>query len=350
MSVAPPGFTPWQVFDDPANHGGVYSEDSVVAIHPSHVAAEEALQKLQRAGFSITERTRDSSCSPTDELGASRSKLGDALTEPSAFDFGTFQRFGPVVWAGALAVLLTLRGSAEAIRPAIDPKADAVLKRMGAYLAQTPFFSVTADVWQDSDLASGQRIQSNRTVDLQVRRPDRFHAEVHSARRNRGFYYDGTSLTLINRAQHFHGSVDAPPTLDAALDLANERFGIALPLEDLFVSDPYRSAMGKTISGIDLGPVTVQGVPCEHLAFSRGIVDWQIWVELGATPVPRRMVITYRDESGSPEYTATLSGWDFQTKLPDSVFVFEAPAGSTKISVAEIRSRSEARKNSRSSK
>ncbi len=321
----------------------MYSEDSVVAIHPSHVAAEEALQKLQRAGFRIQEP-------PIDATGGSCSDAGDPMTDTHGIDGDSLLRFGPIVWAGALAVLLTLRGSAETSTPAIDPKADAVLKRMGAYLAQTPFFSVTAEVWQDSDLASGQRIQSNRTVELQVRRPDRFHAEVHSARRNRGLFYDGSSLTLINRAQNFYGNVSAPGTLDAALDLANERFGIALPLEDLFVSDPYRSAMGKTISGIDLGPVTVQGVPCEHLAFSRGVVDWQIWIELGATPVPRRMVITYRDESGSPEYTATLSGWDFQTKLPDSVFVFEAPAGSTKISVAEIISRSEARKNSRSSK
>ena len=318
-------------------------EDSVVAIYPTHIAAEEALEKLQRAGFSIREPSIETA-------GLSCSTVRDRTTDAHLIDHDSLQRFRPIVWAGALAVILTLRGSAETSKPAIDPKADAVLKRMGTYLEHAPFFSVTAEVWQDSDLASGQRIQSTRTVDLQVRRPDRFHAEVHSARRNRGIYYDGTSMTLINRVQHFHGSVEAPPTLDAALDLANERFGIALPLEDLFVSDPYRNAIGKTISGIDLGAVTVQGVPCEHLAFSRGIVDWQIWVELGATPVPRRMVITYRDESGSPEYTATLSGWDFQTRLPDSVFVFEAPPGSTKISVAEIRSRNEAHKNVRSSK
>jgi hypothetical protein len=89
----------------------------------------------------------------------------------------------------------------------------------------------------------------------------------------------------------------------------------------------------------------VLGVPCEHLAFSLGTVDWQIWIEQGARPVPRKIVITYKDEEGTPEYAAILSNWDFQTALPDALFQFEPPAGTTKISVAEIKIENESRKN-----
>ncbi|MGD1020009.1 MAG: DUF2092 domain-containing protein [Verrucomicrobiia bacterium] len=222
-------------------------------------------------------------------------------------------------------------------KPAIDAQADQLLRRMGDYLAQAQFFSVSAEVWQDLQLASGQRVQAGRTVEVQVRRPNRLHAEVRSTRRNRGLYYDGKSITLFNRVQNFYGSIPAPATLDEALDLASERFGIAMPLEDLIVSDPYQSAIHKAISGTDLGPVTVLGVPCEHLAFSQGMVDWQIWIEDGARPVPRKFVITYKDEAGSPQYTAIFSNWDFETKLPDFLFNFEPPSGAAKISVAEIK-------------
>ena len=197
---------------------------------------------------------------------------------------------------------------------------------------------------QDRQLASGQQVQAGRTIDLQVRRPNRFHTEVRSTRRNRALYYDGKSITLLNRVQEFYGSIPAPPTLDEALDIACERFGITMPLEDLMVSDPYRNAMSNVVSGIDIGPVTVLGVPCEHLAFSRGAVDWQIWIEQGARPVPRKIVITYKDEEGTPGYTAILSNWDFQTALPEFLFVFEPPHGATKIDVAEIKSENQARK------
>jgi hypothetical protein len=173
---------------------------------------------------------------------------------------------------------------------------------------------------------------------LQVRRPDRFHAEVHSTRRNRALFYDGKSITLLNRVHNFYGSIPAPASLDEALDTASERFGITLPLEDLIVSDPYASAIQKVVSGSDLGPVTVLGVPCEHLAFSQDVIDWQIWIEDGVKPVPRKLVITYKDEDGSPQYTAIFSDWDFQTKLPDFLFTFEPPAGASKVNVAEIKS------------
>jgi hypothetical protein len=229
-------------------------------------------------------------------------------------------------------------------KPAIDAHADELLRRMGDYLAQAQFFSVNAEIWQDVQLASGQRAQAGRTVDLQVRRPNRFHAEVRSTRRNRGLYYDGKTITLLNRVENFYGSIPAPGALDEALDVACERFGITMPLEDLIVSDPYQNAIRKAVSGTDLGPVTVLGVPCEHLAFSQGMVDWQIWIEAGAKPVPRKIVITYKDEDGAPQYTAIFSNWDFETKLPDFLFNFEPPSGAAKISVQEIKAENQTQK------
>lgn len=248
--------------------------------------------------------------------------------------------------AVALGVGVGLTAAAAPASPAnaaIDPGADAMLQRMSEALGRTKFFSVNAEIWQDLDLPSGQRVQAGRTVELQVRRPNRFRAEVRSPRRNRGLYYDGNTFSLIDRARNYYGSMAAPATLDEALDVATERFGIAFPLEDLIVSDPYHSALRKVVSGADLGPVTVLGVPCEHLAFSQDTIDWQIWIELGTVPVPRKLVITYKDEAGSPQYTAILSHWDFKTALPDSVFQFHPPMTAVKIGVAEIKAKVEAR-------
>lgn len=246
--------------------------------------------------------------------------------------------------ACALSGLMALTVSAEDNKAAVDPRADELLKRMGDYLGQAQFFSVGAEVWQDVQLSSGQRVQAGRTIDLQVRRPNRLRAEVHSTRRNRELVYDGNAITLFNRVQNFYGSVHASGSLDEAMDVASERFGITMPLEDFIRSDPHKDLMQKATSGADIGPVTVMGVPCEHLAFTQDNIDWQVWIENGARPVPRKFVITYKDEPESPQYTAIFSNWDFTTKLPDFVFKFEPPAGASKIKVKEMKAENEARK------
>jgi hypothetical protein len=253
-------------------------------------------------------------------------------------------RLGLGLAAGALAGLMTLSVCAAEAKPAVEPQADEWLKRMGDYLGQAPFFSVSAEIWQDMQLSSGQRVQAGRTIELQVRRPNRLRAEVHSTRHNRELIYDGKAITLFNRAQNFYGTAHASGSLDEAMDVASERFGIAMPLEDFLRSDPHKDLLQKATSGVDVGPVTVLGVPCEHLVFTQDNIDWQVWIESGARPVPLKFVITYKDEPDSPQFTAIFSNWDFLTKLPDFVFQFEPPAGAAKIKVKEIKAENQARK------
>jgi hypothetical protein len=247
------------------------------------------------------------------------------------------KRLGLVLAASLVLGLMASSAPAADDKPAIEPRADELLKRMGDFLGQAPFFSVNAEVWQDVDLSTGQRVQTDRTVTLQVRRPNRLHAEVHSTRRNRELLYDGDNITLFNRAQNFYGTVHTSGSLDEAMDEASERFGIAIPLEDFLRSDPHKDFLAKATSGSDIGPVTVMGVPCEHLVFSQENIDWQVWIEDGAVPAPRKFVITYKDEPDSPQFTAIFSDWDFTTKLPDYLFKFDPPAGAAKIRVAEMK-------------
>src|SRR5215469_1074431 len=227
-----------------------------------------------------------------------------------------------VLLAGSLQAFSTYSLCGAEAKAAIDPKADEQLKRMSDYLAQARFFSVNAEIWQDLDLSSGQRVQAGRTIQFQVRRPDRLHVHVQSTKRNHDVFYDAGHITLLNRAQNFYGSIHTSAELDAAMDAASERFGIAMPLDDILRSNPSSDLLEKVHFGIYIGPVEVMGVPCEHLAFSQDNIDWQLWIESGPKPVPRKFVITYKDEAGSPQFTAVFSNWDFVTTLPDFVFKF----------------------------
>ena len=250
-------------------------------------------------------------------------------------------RLGQALSACLVAGVIVLSASAADDKPAVDPRADELIKRMGDYLGQARFFSVHAEIWQDLELSSGQRVQAGRTIDLNVRRPNRLHTAVHSPRRDREMFYDGNEIILFNRLQNFYGTVKSPGSLDEAMDLASERFGMAMPLEDFLRSDPHKDLLQKAVSGSDIGPSTVLGCACEHLAFTQNDIDWQVWIEKGPRPVPRKFVITYKDESDSPQYTAIFSNWDFATELPDFVFKFEPPANASKIKVKEIRAQNQ---------
>jgi hypothetical protein len=60
-------------------------------------------------------------------------------------------------------------------------------------------------------------------------------------------------------------------------------------------------------------------------------IDWQIWVEEGDRPLPRKVTITYKRLPGSPQFTAVISDWDFSPMLAEDFFTFRPPDGSSRI-------------------
>ena len=154
--------------------------------------------------------------------------------------------------AFALSGLIAFSVSASDEKPTVDPRADELIKRMGEFLGQAKFFSVSAEVWQDAQLPSGQRVQAGRNIEVQVRRPDRYHSELRSTRHHRELFFDGSDLTLLNRADNFYGTIPAKGSLDDVMDIASEQFGITMSFEDFIRSDPHKDLLRKVTSGSDI--------------------------------------------------------------------------------------------------
>src|SRR5689334_21833517 len=103
---------------------------------------------------------------------------------------GHFGFTNPCILAAALLSFRALGADAPPSNT-VEPRADEMLQRMSDCLTKAKSFSVKAEIWQDVDLSSGQRVQAGRAIDLQVRRPNRLRADVHSTRRSRQLVYDG---------------------------------------------------------------------------------------------------------------------------------------------------------------
>ena len=82
----------------------------------------------------------------------------------------------------------------------------------------------------------------------------------------------------------------------------------------------YARLMGDVQRGVYLGIHEAAGVPCHHLSFEQATIDWQIWIDAGTDPLPRKLVITYKTEDEVPQYAVTIRKWNLQAKLPDTLF------------------------------
>jgi hypothetical protein len=221
---------------------------------------------------------------------------------------------------------------AKANAPDIEPKAGEVLRQMCDYLKNLQQFSVQGEITEDARLTSGQRIQYGRSVEVAVRRPDRFQAESVGDTDNRQLVYDGKTITLMDRTKNLYATIAAPPEIDAALEHGVQAFNLRAPLADLIYTKAYENLTAGVISGFYVGLSKVQGVPCHHLAFKQKDIDWQVWVEDSPTPVPRKFLITDKTAQGL-QFTAVFTKWNTSPQFAESLFTFVAPDKAEKIDI-----------------
>ncbi len=213
----------------------------------------------------------------------------------------------------------------------VAPRAQEVLRSACQYLAEAPYFGLSAEISREHLGDDGEKLQFTRQAEMQVKRPARLHAEIHSPHSARGFWFDGKTLSILDRQHNFFSSAAVPGNLDSALDAAREQFGVDLPLIDLAVGDPFKNATAKVRKGIYLGLSPALGYTCHHLAFVQDNIDWQVWIQDGPQPLIRKFVITQKNEPGAPEFTALITKWDLTDRIADSDFVFEPPTGARKV-------------------
>jgi hypothetical protein len=214
-----------------------------------------------------------------------------------------------------------------------DPEALAELKRATDFLAALPRFHIKTAAVFDVIQEDGRRLQFEKNGDIYLQRPDRLFAEVFlDDGRHRQFWYDGKTLGFTERLRNLHTRINAPPTIDAMLDMLEKLFNDPMPLADLLYSD--LSPLDQRALEADIvGDSLVRGRPCRHLAFRGETVDWQLWVEKGATPFIRKLAISYREVPGTPQFAAVLDLWETPERFSESLFTFTAPAGSQWIDV-----------------
>jgi len=207
--------------------------------------------------------------------------------------------------------------------PDIAPEAQAPVSAMCALLASRPAFTFTAEVNHEQVYPNGQTVELTRFVETAVSRPDKLYARITGDERDRVFVYDGKTVAMADYDRGAYAVIDAPATIDAMLDMLREKYGIVAPMADLLYADPGKAMLDNVRVGDFVGVHTAAGKACDHLFFSQKNADWQLWVEKGKTPLPRKLVITDKNLMGWPQYAATFTEWNLTPHLPAGLFSFK---------------------------
>jgi hypothetical protein len=216
----------------------------------------------------------------------------------------------------------------------IDPDAMEALNRMGAYLRSLKAFQVESDVTNDDVLDDGQVITETKTNTLLAVSPNFLRAELKSDDKDVFLFYDGKNFTVYGKLVNYYASAPAPPTTAELVDKVYNDYGIEVPLVDLFKWGTDNSAVKKITSAYDVGPSTVQGITCEHYAFRQQGLDWQIWIQLGQYPLPRKFVIRTLSDDARPQHTSTLV-WNLAPSYNEAAFSFDPPEGALRIELKD---------------
>ena len=223
-------------------------------------------------------------------------------------------------------------GAASPPANAVDPASIQALRDMGKFLQTLQRFEVSTELSGERVLADGQKLQHTATADLDVERPNKLRAVMLSARSERQLFYDGKSVTLYTPAQKYYSTVDFTGTIGELISRLKDRFGVEVPLSDLFLWGTPAAPLDKIESAMNAGQDFIGDDLCDHYAFRQANVDWQIWITTGSKPLPRKVVITNRADEARPQ-SVSLIDWNLKPTFKNTVFKFTPPKGATKVEI-----------------
>jgi hypothetical protein len=215
-----------------------------------------------------------------------------------------------------------------------DPDALRALERMGDYLRTLKAFQIRSETSRDEVLDDGQNVEFDGVVDMIVERPNRLRVDVTSDKQQRLYFYNGSDLSIWGRRVNYYATIPAPPTIRELVDTLVRKYEIELPLADLFYwSD--RKSTGDIVSAADLGDSQVGGVTCGHYAFRQPDADWQVWIQQGDYPLPRKLVIRTTTDEAKPRFSAVMT-WNLAPSYNDGAFTFVPPADAHRITMTQV--------------
>jgi hypothetical protein len=212
-----------------------------------------------------------------------------------------------------------------------SPDPDDLIRQMSTALGSLESFRFSATVGFDDVPMPDVKVKHRGSMEVSLRRSDHLRVSYRDELTAREVWVDGQTVTVLVPEEALWASAPAASSLDATFEKFSAEYGASMPLDDFLRSDPYSTLMARAKAHRYVGVTEIDGVPCHHLIVGQEDVNWQIWIEVGETKLPRQLVITYKSLPMAPEFLAVMKGWDLDPPLSDAVFRPQIPSDAVQI-------------------
>ena len=217
-----------------------------------------------------------------------------------------------------------------------DADAKRLLKAMSDNLTVQTAFSADYDANLEVVTKGGQILALASSGAVTVKRPEQIRVTRTGGFADVVLSFDGKTLTLLGKNLNLYTQLDLPGTLDHLVEELRVKHNRPLPAADLLLPNPYDELMRDVVDVKDLGSGVIRGVECDHLAFRKPDVDWQIWITQGENPVPCRYVISSKGISGGPQYTVDFRNWKTGSAVATTDFGFNNTTNAGKVDMQAL--------------
>lgn len=238
-----------------------------------------------------------------------------------------------IVFAVLVAVIFMTAGAAWAQQ---ENYAKTILKAMSDYIGSQKTIQLTFDSDIEVITSEMEKIQFTNSGDALLSRPDKLWAHRVSGHADVSMFFDGKTVKIHGKSINSFAQFEAPGNVDQLFTALREGHGISLPAADLLLSNSYEVLVAGIMEAKYIGIGIIDGHKCEHLAFRNFDTDWQLWVEAGEVPIPRKMVITSKTINNAPQYTIQVKSWKTDVKPASDAFSFTPLAGMKELSPHDL--------------
>lgn len=246
------------------------------------------------------------------------------------------KRRGHLVHRTLMYLLAAMLVTAAPAALAQASEAKGILKSMSDYVSSQKSIELSFD--SDIEIITPQleKLQFTSSGEMLLSRPDKLRAHRLGGYADVALYFDGKTVSIFGKNLDAYSQFSAPGTVDQLVAALREGHGVALPAADLLLSKPYETLMAEVMESKYIGRGVIDGVECEHIAFRNADTDWQLWVEVGKNPVPRKFVITSKTLNSGPQYTVRIKSWKTDLNPAASAFAFVPPASAKKLNPDDL--------------
>jgi hypothetical protein len=211
-----------------------------------------------------------------------------------------------------------------------------ILKAMSDYVGSQKTISLTFDSDVEVVTPEVEKIQFASSGKMLLSRPDKLRVTRTGGYADVEIVFDGKTISALGKNINAFTQMEAAGSIDQLIGKLRDMNIVSAPGADFLGTHVFEDLMDGVVVAKHIGLGVIDGVECEHLAFRTQDVDWQIWIEAGSRPIPRKYVITSKAVGAAPQYTLRIKDWKTDAPAAADAYAFTPPQGAKKVELNEL--------------